>query len=437
MNQPATPHAPPIRRRRVFYGWYLVAGSVLNNGIIAGAYFQGFQAFFLPILHTMGWSYTAISGAFSLRQVESGILGPVVGLLVDRWGPRSLIIAGAVVTGVGLMGLSQTSNLLMFYIFFLITSIGTAASSHGVTWAVLITRWFVRRRGRAMGIATLGPLIGGLLVVVNTALVAEFGWRTVLFVYGWLVMVIGIGLGLLVRDRPERFGYLPDNAPQDTPQLQGAAEGRARAQRAADAETGLSASQVLRTRDFWVFSLFLSSAFVGTSAMMTHQLAYFRSEGLSTGAAATTVLLASVASGAGRMGAGALVDLMDYRYVLAGVTLALSLSFVYLALAPVTTLVQALPFAVIFGIGWGSTVPVRPVIAALTFGDRSIGAIIGLMQLSALLGGIMGPLIMGVIFDNTGSYHASLWVLAIISVMVLPLLFLMKPRSQLPLSPTR
>ena len=412
-------------RRQPFFGWYIVAGSVVNNTLTSAAYFQGFQAFFLPILATFGWSRTAISGAFSLRQIESGLMSPVVGLLTDRWGARVLIIVGALLTGGGLMGLSQTRNLAMFYLFFLVTSVGTAGSSHGVTWAVLIARWFVKRRGRAMGIATIGPPLGGLFVVVNTYLVLDFGWRPVLFGYGVVVAIVGVGLGWIARPSPEQYGLRPDGD-DATPALP--------SRRFNGSGEGLTAKEVLRARDFWVITAFLTAAFVGTSAFQAHQVAYFVSTGLSGSAAALTVLLAALASGIGRVGAGALIDALDYRIVLASMTALLGASFVYLMLVPTTTIWLALPFALVYGIGWGSSVPIRPVVGGLLFGTRSIGAVVGLMHFGSLAGGVVGPLVMGGIFDTTGTYDIAVVVLAGVSFSTMPLLLLLRPRARLPVT---
>jgi MFS family permease len=337
--------------------------------------------------------------------------------------------------GLGLVGLSQTRNLPMFYIFFIVASVGTAGTSHGVTWAVIISRWFVRRRGRAMGIATLGPTFGTLFVVINTILVTQFGWRWVLFGYGIVVGGGGSALGMFARPYPEEYGYLPDGA---DPRSQGALEGATHAigQGPRPRTQGLSPGEVLRTPDFWVITLFLTSAFVGTSALQAHQLAYFASKGFSTSSAAITVLVAGLASGIGRIGAGTLVDLVDYRLVLAMVTVLLGVSFLYLAIVPVGGLATALPFALLFGVGWGSSVPVRPIVGGFTFGNKSLGAVVGFMHFGSLAGGVVGPLLMGYIFDTQGTYDSAIWILAVITLSTLPVLLYLKPRSKLPLSRT-
>lgn len=428
MRDPTTPGVSAPRRPRVFYGWYIVGASSLSNALLTAAFFTGFQAYFLPILNTFGWSRTAISGAFSLRQFESGLLSPLIGFLVDRVGPRRLIIAGAVISGLGLIGLSQTRNLFMFYAFFLIISLGTSAVGHSITWPIVVARWFRRRLGLAMGLATTGPVIGVPFLFLNVMMVNNFGWRQVIFWYGILLLMTLVPLGLMARERPQPYGYLPDGDVPDTATPIGGGEGGS-AWRAA--EPGLTARQALATREFWVFALILAGLFMSNIGFHTHQVPYFEAIGLSTTAAAATVVIAMTSSGIGRLGAGWLVDRIDYRLVLAGVGLLMSSAMLFLAIAPVNSLAWAVPFSLAFGISLGCTVPIRAVVASTLFGMRALGTILGLLSTFFLIGGVLGPLLLGYVFDTTGSYQSGIWILAAVNLATVPLLLLMGPSSRL------
>ena len=403
---------------------------MFTNMLTTAAYFQGFQAFFLPILNTFGWSRTAISGAFSFRSLESGFVGPLVGMLADRVGPRVLIMIGAVIIGLGIIGLSQTRNLFMFYFFFIMVSVGTAGATHGISWPILIARWFRRLRGRAMGIGMSGPILGGLFAVPNALLVAEFGWRPVLFVYGFVVMAGVFLMGVVARNRPSDLGYLPDGDEPSGP-TEGGGGQRHRAPSPGAVEPGLRASQIIRTPDFWVLILYLGGAAIGSSAFGVHQLALFESMGFSSGSAATTVALVAFLSGIGRMGGGALVDFMDYRLVLVMLSVLMSFAYFYLAVVPISSLAMSLPFIVAFGIAFGSAIPLRPLIGSLLFGTRSLGTLVGMLQAGVIVEGAIGPVIMGYIFDRTGQYDLSLWILGVLPWLPIPLLLFMKPRSKL------
>ena len=154
-------------RRGIFFGWYLVAASVLANTIFSAAFFQGFGVLIIPIERTFGWDRWVISSAMSLRQLQSGVVSPTVGLLLDRFSARKLIFWSAVISGAGFIGLGFANGLLTFFLFFVVICLGAAGVSHAVTWPVIISRWFRRNRGLAIGLAVMGPIFGTPLVIVK------------------------------------------------------------------------------------------------------------------------------------------------------------------------------------------------------------------------------------------------------------------------------
>src|SRR5678815_865105 len=141
------------RRRQIFFGWYLVAASIAANTIFSAAYFQGFGVLIIPIERTFGWDRWVISAAMSLRQLESGIVSPAVGFLLDRFSSRKLIFWSAIISGFGFIGLGFTVGIATFFLCFVIISLGASGVSHAVTWPVIISRWFRRKRGLATGLA--------------------------------------------------------------------------------------------------------------------------------------------------------------------------------------------------------------------------------------------------------------------------------------------
>ena len=176
-------------RQRIFFGWYMVAASIVTNTIFSAAYFQGFGVLMIPIERTFGWDRWVISAAMSLRQLESGIVSPAVGFLLDRYSARKLIFWSAVISGLGFIGLGFTSGIVMFFLCFVVISLGASGVSHAVTWPVIISRWFRRNRGLATGLAVTGPIFGSPLVILNTQIEEAYGWRVVLFGYGAIVLV--------------------------------------------------------------------------------------------------------------------------------------------------------------------------------------------------------------------------------------------------------
>jgi nitrate/nitrite transporter NarK len=406
------------KRQPIFFGWYMVAASVAANTIFSAAYFQGFGVLILPIERTFGWDRWVISAAMSLRQLESGIISPAVGFLLDRFSARKLIFWSAVISAVGFIGLSAANGIATFFLFFVIISLGASGVSHAVTWPVIISRWFRRNRGLATGLAVTGPIFGSPLVILNTQIEEAYGWRVVLFGYGVLVLVGVTLLSMLVRDRPEPYGLRPDGDPPE----EGAATERRTGPSPRRPDTGLTLHAVLRTREFWLFTSYLSGTFAVNSAVQVHMIPYFQQDiGLTAAWAAVVMSMVFIISGIGRVGGGYLLDNMDYRLVLAVVAAMMGFALLYLQVADVNTVSATLPFALMFGVSFGCLVPMRGAVGSIMFGTRAIGGVLGLLQGAPIAAGVIGPLVMGIIFDLNGNYSVAIWGLIIISALMVPL----------------
>jgi MFS family permease len=405
------------KRQPIFFGWYMVAASVVANTIFSAAYFQGFGVLILPIERTFGWDRWVISAAMSLRQLESGIVSPAVGFLLDRFSARKLIFWSAVISGTGFIGLGFTSGIVTFFLCFVIISLGASGVSHAVTWPVIISRWFRRNRGLATGLAVTGPIFGSPIVILNTQIEEAYGWRIVLFGYGILILAGITLLSMLVRDRPEPYGLRPDG---DPPEDSAITEQHSSLRRRMDA--GLTLHAVFRTKEFWLFTSYLSGTFAVNSAVQGHMIPYFQQDiGLTAAWAAVVMSMVFIISGIGRIGGGYLLDRMDYRVVLAVVAAMMGLGLLYLQVVPVKTVWATLPFAVMFGISFGCLVPMRGAVGSIMFGTRTIGGILGLLQGGPIAAGVIGPLVMGLIFDLNGNYSTAIWGLIVISALMIPL----------------
>jgi cyanate permease len=405
------------KKGRIFFGWYMVAASVVANTIFSAAYFQGFGVLILPIERTFGWDRWVISAAMSLRQLESGIVSPAVGFLLDRFSARKLIFWSAVISGTGFIGLGFTSGIVMFFLCFVVISLGASGVSHAVTWPVIISRWFRRNRGLATGLAVTGPIFGSPIVILNTQIEETYGWRVVLFGYGILILVGITLLSMLVRDRPEPYGMRPDG---DPPEDSVTKEHHAGSARRIDA--GLKMHEVFRTKEFWLFTSYLSGTFAVNSAVQGHMIPYFQQDiGLSAAWAAVVMSMVFIISGIGRIGGGYLLDRMDYRLVLAVVAAMMGLGLLYLQVVPVKTVWATLPFAVMFGVSFGCLVPMRGTVGSIMFGTRTIGGILGLLQGGPIAAGVIGPFVMGLIFDLNGNYSTAIWGLIVISALMIPM----------------
>ena len=416
------------KKPKIFYGWYIVLASVLSNALLSGIVWGGFGAFIIPIETTFGWSRSAISGAMALRQLESGILAPFVGWVVDKFGGRLVIIGGAVTTGLGLMALGWFSvGIISFYFFFIIVAIGTSGVSHAVTWPVIISRWFDRKKGLAVGIAVTGPTIGTTLIILNTALEDRFGWRSVLGVYG-IVVILFVGLmGVIVRDRPEELGLNPDGDISNHEQL-----GSNSLQLDSVNSKGLTFQETIRTSSFWLLAIYLGGMFISSSGFLTHEHVYFVDDlKFNARDAAVMVTLTFAFSAIGRVGSGWLMDHMDYRVVMAAASLLMSFSFLYAQIFEITNSWLALPFILGFGISFGSNIPMRAVLASMIFGNRALGSVIGILNGAIVGAGLIGPLMLGIIYDWKGSYSIGIGMMLILCFSLSLVPMLMKSRQSL------
>jgi MFS family permease len=421
-------HAEKSGKRRIFFGWYMVAASIAANTIFSAAYFQGFGVLIIPIERAFGWDRWVISAAMSLRQLESGIVSPAVGFLLDRFSARKLIFWSAVIAGAGFVGLGFTTGIVTFFLFFVIISLGASGVSHAVTWPVIISRWFRRNRGLATGLAVTGPIFGSPLVIMNTQIEEAYGWRVVLVGYGAVIFVGVTLLSMLVRDRPEPYGLRPDGDPLE----EGVAMEHSTASSRRRADAGLTLRAVLHTKEFWLFTGYLSGCFAVNSAVQGHMIPYFQQDiGFTAAWSAVVMSIVFLISAIGRIGGGYLLDRMDYRLVLAAVAAMMGLSLLYLQVAEVKTVAATLPFALLFGVSFGCLVPMRGAVGSIMFGTRTIGGVLGLLQGGSIAAGVVGPLVMGIIFDLHGNYSAAIWGLVVVSAFMVPVSLAMASPAEL------
>ena len=416
------------KRRQIFYGWYMVAASIAANTIFSAAYFQGFGVLIIPIERTFGWDRWVISAAMSLRQLESGIVSPAVGFLLDRFSARKLIFWSAVISGAGFIGLSFTNGIAAFFVFFVVISLGASGVSHAVTWPVIISRWFRRKRGLAIGLAVTGPIFGSPIVILNTQIEEAYGWRSVLIGYGILILIGVTLLSMLVRDWPELYGLRPDGDPSE----EGGSTERPADPSPRRPDAGLTLHAVLRTKEFWLFTSYLAGTFTVNSAFQIHMIPYFQQDlGLTSTWAAVVMSMVFIISGIGRVGGGYLLDKTDYRLVLAVVAAMMGFSLLYLQVVNVRSVMATLPFALMFGVSFGCLVPMRGAVGSIMFGTRAIGRVLGILQGAPIAAGVIGPFVMGLIFDLNGNYSVAIWGLVVISALMVPVSVVMASPAEL------
>jgi MFS family permease len=418
-------------KRKFFYGWWIVLASAILNVLAGGTFYYGFTIFFNPIRDTFRWSAAVTSVAFVFQRLESGLLGPVAGYLVDRTGPRKLMLAGWAVVGIGFLLMSRINSLWAFYCSFVIIATGFSFGSF-VVLNTIVALWFEKKRSRAMTFIYLGFGASGTLVPLIALAIEQFGWRETLTVLAVVLWIIGILLSLVMRHKPEQYGLLPDGrAPestrQSTPVLNALSTDATIVPASISPGIGFSARAVLKTRAFWLFSLCFFFQHIGTSAVMVHIVPYLESEKLPTTLAAMAVTGMTLCSVIGRLVFGLMGDFANKRYLVAIALVFQTVGLFIFSFIDASKAWLIIPFLLIYAPGYGGTIPLRPVLQADLFGTKSFGTIMGLSSAISMTSGLFSPVIAGWLFDTTGSYSLAWQIFAAITVPAIVLILLTKP----------
>jgi len=339
-----------------------------------------------------------------------GLASPLMGLLVDRWGPRKLIFGGVIISFLGFILLSRITSLAMFYVAFILISIGYTTCS-GLVMVTAVANWFRRNIAMASGIAATGFAMGGLLVPLVTILVDTFGWQKAMVSIGLGMLLIPLPLSLLVRHRPEEYGYLPDGDDSSTTVVSTSLPS------VKNTEVNITVKQALKSRAFWHMAVGLMFQFVALNAVIVHIMPYLSSIGIARSTSSLAVSAITVTSVCGRLSFGVLGDRVDKRRITAASFALTTLSlffFGYVGSGGVWLLVL---FLVFFGIGSGGQFTMMAPLLTEYCGRRRFGTIYGFLSAIMWLGGTIGPPLAGWVFDKWSSYQGIWFALAGLGVV--------------------
>ena len=382
-----------IRSNHIFYGWWIVVASAVGLfwGVPVTVYC--FSVFLKPLMQEFHAGRAAISLGFTLHLLAAAFSAPLVGWLIDRHGCRKVILIGTAIFGsILLANWAFSVSLGRFYLFCML--LGVALHSVGpIPYGAIVSRWFDRKRGLALGLMMLGIGLGAILMpAFAQQLIARFGWRAAYAILGSAVLLIAMPIvTILLRKTPEELGLLPDGAPQQKYASQSSA-----------ALQGLSARDAYQTGTFWllVCAFFLVSASV--QGCVIHMVALLGDRGLSAKTAALGSSLVGVAVLIGRVGTGYLLDRVFAPRLAAGI-----FGGTFIGIALLWLGAQSVVFAGAFlvGLGLGAEVDFIAYLTSRYFGLRAFGKIYSSMFAAFGFSGALGPLIMGTGFDRTGSYR--------------------------------
>ena len=397
----------------MFYGWWLAALAALVMVIGTVPLFQGMTAWFVVLEQTFGWSRGQLSLAFSLTRVEGSIMGPVSGFLIDKLGPRRMVLFGMLILGVGFLLFSQVQGLWQFYLAFIVMSSGAGLG----TWMPMMTvlnSWFRRRRSTAMAIAMEGFSLGGVLLVpllawsIDPDIASRPGWRATALAIGVFVMVVAWPISRLVRNRPEEFGWAPDG---DPPRLVGT---RALQSQSTDPDQGsYTWQQAVKTKAFWLITWGHACSSIIIVTIMVHLGPMLTDRGFSLQTVGWVVSVQTAVGAVSTVAGGYIGDRMPIRIALFAFSSLQSVAvFVLLA---ADTVAMVMVFAVLMGIGFGGRNPMTTSIRGVYFGRRAFASITGVSMVPMNILLLAAPLFAGIMFDLRGSYVLPLAVTAVVS----------------------
>ena len=413
--------------RRVFYGWWIVAVGI-TIAILNGAFYTyGFGIYFVPLLHELGASRAALGGVVGLARLEGGLIAPLAGWLIDRYGPRPLLYFGIITMGIAFLLLSMITSLWMLYAVFMI--IATASSfGGGRPINVAVANWFVRKRARALGILLAGIGLGGSAVVIVGWLTEMYGWRSAAVMAALAYWAVGIPLVSLVHHRPEQVGMHPDGEP-----LPAETTRRDRSGNLEPLEIELTPRQALRSLSFWMLAIaFASWSVTVTVAAIYHVPFLIEEMGASPVTAATLASITLLISVPGRVFFGWIGDMLNIRVLLAILLLVQGIGVLAMSLIP--SLGWAPLYIALLGPAYGGSAALRQAIVAHFYGRRNFGTISGLLQFVDLPGTVAGPIFVGWMVDTFDSYRLGFQTVAFFLALGAVALFIAR-RPRLPLEP--
>jgi len=414
-----------LRRPKIFYGYWVLAAAFLCIFISQGCGFFTFSLFVKPLEADMGWGRGEIMGAFTVFFLSMGIFSPVVGRIVDRYGVRRVIFAGALMMGIGFILLGLMQELWHFYLSYAIAGIGGAAI--GIAPAsVAVSNWFEKRRGLAIGIMSAGLGIGGMVIalLVGGYLIPTWSWRISYISMGLLIIVTIVPTALFViRTKPSDMGLYPDGA--TSPEENGTP----------DAElvntTGPNAKMAFASLSFWLIGMsFLLNAFCHVGVIQ-NQAPHLEDIGFPTAMVAGALGCVGMGSAFGKLAFGWLCDRIQAKYACAiGLTLQIVAIILIMNIKPTSPLSLIWIYSIVMGIGAGSWLPTLSMLTSTTFGLSSYGAILGAALLMEHIGTATGPLMAGYIYDVTGSYHWAFIIFLSLYAISMPAILVLRRRSQ-------
>ena len=405
----------------MFFGWK----TVIAGAIIAcwgyGSWYYGMGALLIPLTTEFGWTRTQLTLAFSMRSIEGGLEGPIGGMLIDKYGERKITIISTIIACIGLIAVLFVKTIWQFVIVWgFIVSLGFNLGLYDTVNSA-VAKWFHKDRSRAIGIVTIGGGLGAPVIVpVMTWIIENYNWRIALWFVIGSTALIAIPLAyFFMKDKPpEAYGMLPDGDHLKISESEEMEEIKN------DYGYDFTPKEALQNRSFWMMLIaFMLNG--GTLAMITiHQMAFHQSLGIDALAAAGILgLMATISLGGRFLTASFGGRFTERQYIMLGYTLRTIglIIFIYARTIPFIML-----FALIYGVGYGITIPAQTSLRANYFGRKAYATITGYTTLFTAITNVAYPVFAAWIFDTTGSYIQAFWIVTLLQGLAIVFMFLAK-----------
>lgn len=410
---PTTRHQPLI-----YYGYWIVGAALVAQFVSAGTQAWASGVFLTPMTEDLGWTRAEFTYAQTFGRFVTAFAGFFIGVYIDRFGGRAIMVIGVTLLGMGMLLTSAVTELWEWIVVRGLVSMLGAALVGNLVANVTLSKWFVEKRGRVLGIATMGVSLGGVILPpLLTPFVDEFGWRAGWRVLAICVWMLGYPVAMLMRRQPEDHGWNPDGKTDEEVRTGGTAA-------AADLANSLTRGQALRTSTFYVIVISFGLGTIGVGVMLFGLIPFLTDEGFTRTTAALMVTVLAFPAMVVKPIWGWLMDFVPPK-------LAASLGFATSGVAIVALLLTAksgstagvMASVLLMGIGFGGTIPIQEMIWGTYFGRKHLGSVRGVAMPFALILGAGGPQIVQVYFDRVGNYDgaflaiAACWALSAILIM--------------------
>ena len=399
-------------RRKIFYGWIVLAGAMLIYFGTTGPAWYSYGPF-LPTMITKfaGYSRSVLSAPYTLYLALIGLAGPLVGITITKLGIRKTIIIGIVLASLGLIGMAFTKYVWQLYLFYgIIIGIGHSFES-GLPNTTLVNNWFSRKRALAMGIyLASGGAAGLIFTPLITQLIPSLGWLLSWVCLAGTLLVFTIAGLMLVRDKPEDMGLVPDG---EIASIAQETSPRATARkRVYQTPVEWKVGDALRTSALWLIIAFEVISQLTRMLLQVHHVAYIQEIGFSVELAAATLSLQIGISIVGRLVVGFLGTRFEMRHLAAACLAGFIVGMLILMNAHSVPLIYL--YTLLVGLSWGGLMVVRPTVMGAYYGRRSYPMITGyIAPLSSVISAV-GPLFAGFVYDKTGSYMVAFIISAVL-----------------------